>query len=91
MARKVEEFPALKSQSKYPWDEWLDGGVWEFVAGEDFKGRTETFRSMAKTHAKRRGGRVRSRIVRSRDGDQPDKLYLQFEPSATAPQGGSRD
>jgi len=77
VARRVQEFPALPSQSKYPWDEWLDGSVWEFIVGEDFNGRPETFRSMAKTHAKKRGGRVRSRMLRTEG--QPDRLYLQFE------------
>jgi hypothetical protein len=38
VARKVERFPELPSQSRYPWESWLDGDIWELTPGEDFKG-----------------------------------------------------
>jgi hypothetical protein len=78
MARKVDEFPEVPSQARYPWDEWLDGGVWELIAGEDFKGKPESLRSVADVQARKRGGRVQARLIRSREQGQPDRIYLQF-------------
>jgi hypothetical protein len=78
MARKVEEFPDAPSQARYPWDEWLDGDVWELTAGVDFNGKPESLRSVADVQAKKRGGRVQARLIRSRDGAQPDRIYLRF-------------
>lgn len=77
MARKVERFPDLPNQSRYPWDEWLDGGIWELAPGEDFKGKPATFRSVAIGQAKKRGGKAKTRLLRGKDG-QPDRMYLQF-------------
>src|SRR5215210_7820044 len=34
MARRLETFPAATG-ARYPWDEWLDGSVWERVRGSD--------------------------------------------------------
>jgi len=88
MARKVDEFPPQADQSRYPWNEWLDGSVWELEPGTDFKGKVPTFRSMAIHHAKKRGGSVKTRIRRDRgqEGGAGDRLYIQFlpgdEPSA---------
>jgi hypothetical protein len=81
MAQRVERFPDLPSTSRYPWNEWLDGSVWELVAGQDFKGKTSGFRSVAITHAKKRNGMVRTRVLRARDAGEPDRLYLQFTPN----------
>ena len=41
MARKVDKFPELPSQSRYPWDSWLDGDIWELTPGDDFKGKAD--------------------------------------------------
>lgn len=76
MARKVDVFPAAPDSSRYPWDEWLDGDVWELVHGEDFKGRPNTFRSNARNQAKRRNGKIRARILK--EEGQADKLYIQY-------------
>jgi hypothetical protein len=59
MARTLDAFP-LKVQSRYPWNRWLDGQVWELKHGEDFRGKSETFRTNAKHQARRRGGNVRT-------------------------------
>jgi hypothetical protein len=76
MARKVEQFPAAADQSKYPWEDWLDGDIWELTQGKDFKGRATTFRSNARSQAKRRGGKLRARILRSEGNIE--RIYLQF-------------
>ncbi len=76
MARKVDDFPVIEAQSTYPWDEWLDGSIWELKPGVDFKGRSTTFRASAVTQASRRNGKVRTRRVTAPDGEET--LYLQF-------------
>jgi hypothetical protein len=78
MARKVDEFPDAPSQARYPWDEWLDGDVWELIAGEDFNGKPESLRSVADVQARKRGGRIQARLIRSRETGQPDRIYLRF-------------
>jgi len=77
MARRVEKFPELESRSRYPWDEWLDGSVWELIPGEDFKGNVRTFRSVALGQAKKRGGKVQTRHLKATD-TEPNRLYVQF-------------
>jgi hypothetical protein len=62
MARRLDTFPAASS-ARYPWDEWLDGSVWELVRGDDFHAKPTTFRSNAQTQAKRRGGRARTKAA----------------------------
>lgn len=74
MARKLQTFPA---KSTHPWDEYLDGSVWELTEGEDFTSKLATFRMNAKAQAERRGGKVRTSVQRGQDGD-PDKLVIQF-------------
>jgi hypothetical protein len=75
VANKIEQFPDAPPQNVYPWDEWLDGDVWELVPGEDFKGKPATFRASAVAQAARRDGKVRTQRI-ERDGE--DRLYLQF-------------
>ena len=84
MARKVDAFPEIPTSSKYPWTEWFDGSVWELTHGDDFKGKPNSFKSMAKTRAKRLGGTVKTRLLKGRDGT-PDRLYLQYRPAEDAP------
>jgi hypothetical protein len=81
MAQRVDRFPDLPSTSRYPWGEWLDGSVWELIAGQDFEGKPSGFRSVAITHAKKRNGMVRTRVLRAREPGEADRLYLQFMPN----------
>jgi len=74
MAHKVENLGTIRSGgSKYPWDEWLDGGVWAIKRGEDFDVSVATFRSTAYTTANRRHLNLTSRV----DGDT---VLLQARP-----------
>jgi hypothetical protein len=75
MARRLEAFPAATG-ARYPWDEWLDGSVWELVSSEDFHSKPPTFRANAQTQAKKRGGRVRSKRVEAANGREA--VVLQF-------------
>lgn len=55
MAKKIEVFDwdSAKKRSggggarpaKYPWDEWLDGSIWQLTGGEDFTGNVDAMRS----------------------------------------------
>jgi hypothetical protein len=76
MARRLESFPAPVG-ARYPWDEWLDGSVWELIHGEDFQSRLGTLRANAQLQAKKRGGRVRSKTVRT--DDRREAVVIQFE------------
>jgi hypothetical protein len=75
MPRVLDRFPD-SPMAKYPWDEWLDGRVWELTPGEDFAAKPSTFRANAQLQAKKRGGSVRVRTLRGLHGK--DRLVLQF-------------
>jgi hypothetical protein len=57
---KDSVFPT-RTRSKHPWDEWLDGQVWQLTEGEDFHGSRENFRAAAGAAAQNRHGKVRTR------------------------------
>jgi hypothetical protein len=78
MARQLDSFPA-SSASRYPWDEWLDGRVWELFRGEDFSAKVPTLISNARAQARRRGGLVRSRL---RDDAGRESIIIQFSRNA---------
>lgn len=61
MAVRLESFPRPTSTSRYPWEQWLDGNVWQLFKGEDYTARDETLLSNARTQARRRSGKVRTR------------------------------
>jgi hypothetical protein len=76
MARVIDTFPAAVSKSRYPWDRWLDGQVWELVAGEDFTSKPETLRQNAAIQAAKRDGTVKTRLL---DDGQRQVVVLQFQ------------
>ena len=78
MARQLEAFPQGRGQQRYDWNRLLDGSVWALTPGEDFNGKSSTFRANAKTQARRRGGDVRTRLSEL-DGHQV--LVIQFQRS----------
>jgi hypothetical protein len=70
--------------SKYPWDKWTDGRVWEVKEGVDFTCSVNIFRSVVYSHAYRkglvaritaRGGRVRLQFKRraAETKEQPNR------------------
>jgi hypothetical protein len=40
--RKLDRFPVTASRSRYPWDQLLDGDLWELIYGEDFAAKPNT-------------------------------------------------
>lgn len=69
MAERVTELPPSKSgrmqgASKYPWSEWLDGTPWKGTLGVDFKcKKSQSVRTHLANEAKRRGLKVKTRVV----------------------------
>lgn len=80
MATKLDEFPAGgRGGSRFPFDEWADGSVWQLTRGEhegaDFQQSTASMRAALYAAAKRRGMKVHTRSVR--DGTN-ETLVVQF-------------
>jgi hypothetical protein len=93
MAHTLDHFPT--SNSRFAWDQWLDGQVWELLAGDDFDAsKPATFRRNARAEGKERGGEVRTRLL-EREGREV--IVLQFvrepvlEPPALAPRPDADD
>ncbi len=65
MAKVLEsEFlPGRATKFKYPWDEWLDGQVWELTKGVDFDCKLSSLRATAWTQGCRRNKRVHTTLV----------------------------
>jgi len=74
--RKLEAFPQAGTR-RYPWDEWLNGEVWQLFKGEDYTAKTPTILSNARIQAKRLGGSVRTRTLEEQGRES---LVLQFRP-----------
>jgi hypothetical protein len=50
MAKKLDAMPVVKSGSqanRYPWDEWLNGEVWQLERGTDFIPESSVFATFA--------------------------------------------
>jgi hypothetical protein len=65
MSKIVSAFPqGNKRAPLYPFDEWLDGNIYELERGEDkdFLVSPEGIRSSIHNYAKRNGIRVRTKI-----------------------------
>ena len=75
MARKLDQFP-LSVSARYPWDQYLDGGVWELIRGEDFTCSLRSMQGAARSQANRRKGNVRMRTPRHADGREV--VVMQF-------------
>jgi len=79
MARVLESFPALPSQARHPWDEWLDGQVWRMEQGGDFRAKARTFVANTRAQAKKRAGTIRTRFLVE---DGREVVVLQFRRAA---------
>jgi len=64
MAEKLAEFdwnpPKRGRPPKYPWKQWLDGGIYKLEYGIDFDISVKSFRNSLKAAEKRYGVQVRS-------------------------------
>lgn len=75
MARKLREFPAAGIRGTYPWDEWLDGSVWELVKGKDYDKADDAMKNIIKAKATPKSGlKVRTYVP------EEGKIVFQFYP-----------
>lgn len=63
MAEELSEFQFDTGVSMYPWAEWLDGKIYKLTKGEDYKSQTDSFRSTAQEHARKRGKVLRTKVT----------------------------
>ena len=60
MAKKVSAWPKNISNTRYPWDQWLDGNIWALTKGDDFEQDSEHFRAHVYIAARNRGKKART-------------------------------
>lgn len=77
MAERLDAFPGLSTR-RYPWEEWLNGDVWQLFAGEDYTSKTRTIIAGARARAKRMDGGLRTRLFEEESGRE--SVVLQFIP-----------
>lgn len=64
MAKKLEYFDfSNPRKSKYPWDQWMDGSVWQCEFSEDFECDPKSFISSLQGKAKRTHRKVQYKLV----------------------------
>jgi hypothetical protein len=68
MATKLNKFDfsvpssiTTTEKAVYPWDEWLDGDIWQIEQGEDFETHPLMMERIIRTRATARGAKVRLR------------------------------
>ena len=72
MAKEISgEWPQNSHKTKYPWDQWLNGNVWELLEGVDFTNDLQRMRVQTYVAAGKRGLKART----SQSG--PNKLIIQ--------------
>ncbi len=70
MAKRLREFPGGPTRGKYPWDQWLDGSVWQLQKGQDYDIGTPSMRAAASRAAKAAGKKVRTRARKGKGGSE---------------------
>lgn len=63
-----------RSGSKYDWENWLDGRIWELKRGDDFHVITQSFRAMCYAKSTELKCKIR---VSSPDGIEGDTIVIQ--------------
>ena len=69
--------PPTKSQRGIPWDEISDGGIWELIQGEDFKGKPEGVETRIRAKAEAMGRNVEIRVQQP-GRNRPPVILVQF-------------
>lgn len=77
MATKLDSFTftSFGRDAVYPWDEWLDGGIYKLVQGEDFDCKLNSIRQGAFQAARTRRMAIHTSVV-----DDGKALVLQAYP-----------
>lgn len=83
MATKLKSFDfsapsklTMSDKATYPWDEWLDGDIWELTSGEDFDGHPLMMERIIRTRATGRHAKINLRHV-PMNGDPWGIIVLQ--------------
>lgn len=83
MATKLKSFDFTKQseltvteKANYPWEQWLDGSIWELTEGEDFTTHPLMMERIIRTRATGRKAQVRMRHV-ALNGNPWGKIILQ--------------
>ncbi len=67
MAKTLDSFPspylAGGRTAKYPWDEWLNGEIWQLLEGVDFQPKAHSFRVQVHHKAQTVGKTVRTQQI----------------------------
>lgn len=64
MAKKLDYFDfSTPRQSKYPWDQWMDGGIWQVTYAEDFESLPKNFATSLQGKAKRCHRKVQVKVI----------------------------
>jgi len=70
MATKLKTFDfsapsklTTSDKATYPWDEWLDGDIWQLTSGEDFDGHPLMMERIIRTRATGRRAKINLRHV----------------------------
>jgi hypothetical protein len=57
----IEEIPRTSGRvAIYPWNDWLDGGVWRLRRGEDYEPTDQVMRNICMRAGERRGLKVQT-------------------------------
>jgi hypothetical protein len=88
MATKLEEFDfeATKrgAKSKYPWDDWSDGSIWQIESFEDYDCETASMVASIRAQASKRGLRAQVLITYAADnvdaGATQDRITFRMLP-----------
>lgn len=77
-----------ENSATYDWDTFLDGQMRKFVEGEDYQCKTNTFSTLARANAKRKGLKIKTTkveggiVIQAVPGDTPVETET---PAASAP------
>ena len=70
MATKLKTFDfsqpsrlTTSDKATYPWDEWLDGDIWELTSGKDFDGHPLMMERIIRTRATGRHAKINLRHI----------------------------
>lgn len=67
------------SRGRFPWDEWLEGGIWQAVQGEDFQSSHPVFLQQLRKRAQNEGIEVKTRVEKPSEGQEgPVSVFFQF-------------
>lgn len=63
MAEVLDQWPTIQRtrQSRYPWDQWTNGQIWQVREGDDFESNLKTFVQGLYAYGKRHGLKVEVR------------------------------